>query len=132
MSEEKKTKKTSRKKKTVIAEEVTEETLEQPQPVESEPEEIESPEEIKPAKTKNLSGKRGLGEYLTLDEIKQNFQSKSENGEDVYQKDVLDAVKHLDMTDDELDELLSWFSDEDIELLNDSDEVIIEDDFEED
>lgn len=63
-----------------------------------------------------------LPEYKTLDAIKEELKETYELTHTLEQKDVLDAVEHLDMTDKEYDELLEWFKENDIEI-TDEDEV---------
>lgn len=61
--------------------------------------------------------------YKTLDEVKSDLVKKYEKNDELLQNDVLEAVDHLDLNDDELDELYEWFNSEDIVI---SDDVIDE------
>lgn len=71
------------------------------------------------AKKKKASA---LPEYKTLDAIKEELKESYELTHTLEQKDILDAVEHLDMTDKEYDDLLEWFKENDIEI-NDEDDV---------
>ena len=60
---------------------------------------------------KKTKAKAQLQEYKTLDEIKDELQEAYQVNKVLYQKDIMDAVEHLDMSDADFDELLQWFSD---------------------
>ncbi len=62
-------------------------------------------------------------ELKTLDEIKQELIDKYQDGEDLYQNDIFDAVKHLELEDHEIDDLMRFFQDEGIDILNDDEEI---------
>ena len=61
--------------------------------------------------------------FKTLDDCKQQFRDAYEKEKIIYQKDILDAVKHLKMEDEEIDDLFEWFSTEGISV---SDDIEIE------
>ena len=67
---------------------------------------------------KNTKKKAVLQEYKTLEDIKQEFLDEYKQNDVLYQKDVMDAVEHLAMTDTDFDDLFQWFSDNDIEVKN--------------
>ena len=69
-----------------------------------------------------------LPEYKTLDAIKEELKESYELSHVLEQKDVLDAVEHLDMTDKEYDDLLEWFKDNDIVISDEDDVDILDDD----
>ena len=77
---------------------------------------------------KNTKKKAVLQEYKTLDDIKQEFLDEYKQNDVLYQKDVMDAVEHLAMTDTDFDDLFQWFSDNDIEVKNEDDDVDLMDD----
>ncbi|MCB6567741.1 hypothetical protein LI169_22075, partial [Desulfovibrio desulfuricans] len=60
---------------------------------------------------KNTKKKAVLQEYKTLDDIKQEFLEEYKQNDALYQKDVMDAVEHLAMTDTDFDDLFQWFAD---------------------
>lgn len=62
-----------------------------------------------------------LGTFKTLDECKQQFREIYEKEKVIYQKDILDAVKHLQMDDEQLDDLFEWFNTENISISEDAD-----------
>ena len=72
---------------------------------------------------KNTKKKAVLQEYKTLEDIKQEFLDEYKQNDVLYQKDVMDAVEHLAMTDTDFDDLFQWFSDNDIEVKNEDDDV---------
>ena len=69
-----------------------------------------------------------LPEYKTLDAIKEELKESYELTHVLEQKDVLDAVEHLDMTDKEYDDLLEWFKDNDIVISDEDDVDILDED----
>ena len=56
----------------------------------------------------------------TLDECKEEFKKMYDKNKELYQKDVMEAIKHLAMSDEELDDLFEWFSDNDITISDDA------------
>ncbi len=78
------------------------------------------------------------GQILTLEDVKENFLKQNKDKKDIYQNDVLKAVEHLDLSDNDVDELYDWFNSVGIDILNESDieeEIsvdLIEEDIEED
>lgn len=69
-----------------------------------------------------------LSEFKTLDAIKAELKETYDLTHELEQKDILDAVEHLDMSDKEYDELLEWLSENDIELTDEDEDVTIIDD----
>ncbi len=67
-----------------------------------------------------------MQEYKTLDDIKEDLQESYKINKYLYQKDVMDAVEHLDMSDKDFDELFQWFQDNHIKITDDEDVVIEE------
>lgn len=77
------------------------------------------------AKKKKASA---LPEYKTLDAVKEELKESYELTHTLEQKDILDAVEHLDMTDKEYDDLLEWFKENDIEINDEDDVDLLEED----
>ena len=68
-----------------------------------------------------------LQEYKTLDEIKAEFLEEYKTNQVLYQKDVMEAVEHLDMNDTDFDDLFQWFSDNGIDVKDEDDEELMND-----
>ncbi|MBE6107054.1 MAG: RNA polymerase sigma factor RpoD [Erysipelotrichaceae bacterium] len=60
---------------------------------------------------------------MTLDECKEQFRQTFDKNKELYQKDVMEAIKHLAMSDEELDDLFDWFSSNDIVISDDAVDV---------
>ncbi|MGB4613545.1 MAG: RNA polymerase sigma factor RpoD [Erysipelotrichaceae bacterium] len=69
---------------------------------------------------------------LTLDEVKENLLKQSKSKKDLYEKDIIESTKHLDMTDEEQEDFLMWCNDnldyikdedDDLDDLDDIDDV---------
>ncbi len=79
-------------------------------------------------------------ELKTLDELKEDFRFVYKEDGAIYQKDVMNALERLDMSDDDMELLWEWFSsenivvseDEDIEEMDDEDLIDDADSEEED
>ena len=67
---------------------------------------------------KNSDKKKNLV-VKTLDECKEEFKKSYDKNKELYQKDVMEAIKHLAMSDEELDDLFEWFSANDIVISDD-------------
>ena len=65
----------------------------------------------------------------SLDSIKKRFEKKAKSAGYIDQGDLLDAVSHLDLTDDDFEQLVQYFKDKNIKVENDEDEDIDEEDF---
>lgn len=77
---------------------------------------------------KKINKKATLQVYKSLDDIKKELQDAYKENENLYQKDVMDAVDHLDMSDSEFDDLFQWFTDNKINIKEDEDDVDLLDD----
>ncbi len=64
--------------------------------------------------------------YKTLDELKDDFKALYNAEGKIFQKDILNALEHLDLTDDDMEKLYGWFSQENIVISEDDDIVVIE------
>ncbi len=60
---------------------------------------------------------------MTLDECKELFKQTYDKNKELYQKDVMETIKHLAMSDEELDDLFEWFSANDIIISDDAVDV---------
>lgn len=65
--------------------------------------------------------KAKLGILKTLDEVEQEFLAKGKENGYVIIDDVMTALEHFKMTDDELDEVFNFFKDNGVELKEDQD-----------
>ena len=70
--------------------------------------------------------KKAMHELKTLDEIKVEFKNKYEKDGTLSEKDVMDAIDHLDLTDQDSEDLFQYFLQNGIELKTDSDEIEID------
>lgn len=78
-------------------------------------------------------------ELKTLDELKEEFRRVYVKDGEIYQKDILASLSRLDMTDDDMEALWNWFSEEgmtvseeeDIEALSSEEDMDLEDEEEE-
>ncbi len=89
--------------------------------------EVSSAEEKKIAARKkellNPYKKNGREKELkSLDDFKDSFREYYAIDRQLYQKDVLAALDHLNLSDDDLDDLWEWFSNENIELISEEEE----------
>ncbi|MBQ1446273.1 MAG: hypothetical protein IIZ14_03360, partial [Solobacterium sp.] len=60
-------------------------------------------------------------ELKTLEELKENFREYYLNEGVIYQKDILSALEHLELSDEEMENLYVWFDDEEINISEDED-----------
>ncbi len=67
-------------------------------------------------------------ELKTLEELKEDFRFVYKEDGAIYQKDIMNALERLDMSDDEMEALWEWFSDENIIVSEDEDIEELEDD----
>ena len=69
-----------------------------------------------------------MREIKTLDEVKQDLKAMYEQEGYLYEKDIMNAIEHLELSDEENEALLMWFKENHIEI---SDEDIDDSDMEE-
>ena len=62
-----------------------------------------------------------MSELKTLDEVKQSFLEKGKEKGYISQDDLMAALDHFDLTEDEFDEIFNFFKDNGIELKDDDD-----------
>jgi len=75
-------------------------------------------------------------ELKTLEELKEDYQVVFQKDAVIYQKDIMASLDHLDLSDQDMDDLWNWFSDakikvsedEDIEALDETELDLLEDD----
>lgn len=72
-------------------------------------------------KPKANEGIKSIEEIKSLDEIKQELLESFTINKILYQKDVTDAVDHLDLSDQDTDDLFDWFSQNKIMITDDED-----------
>lgn len=65
--------------------------------------------------------------YKTLDEIKEQFKKDYRKNGKIFQKDIMEALEHLDLDDSDSVDLYNWFNDEKIKITEDEDIEDIED-----
>ncbi len=117
------TKKKTTRKKAVVEETIT---LEETTVVE-EKKEVKEKKTTKNEKVIDSFKTEGKNKaYKTLDELKDDFKSLYQAEGKIFQKDILNALDHLDLTDDDMEKLYSWFSQENIVISEDEDIVVIE------
>lgn len=59
----------------------------------------------------------------TLDEVKEELKHKFELEGNLSQKEVMDSIEHLDLSDSDNDDFFQWFVDNDIDITEDLDEI---------
>ncbi len=71
-----------------------------------------------------------IKELKTLDELKEDYRRVYKNDGVIYQKDIMASLDNLDLSDEDMDGLWDWFSNEGITVSEDEDivEEIAEDD----
>lgn len=76
---------------------------------------------------KAVSMAKGSDEIKTLDTIKQEWLESYQINKVLYQKDVDDAIEHLELSDADTEELLNWFAENKIKI-SDDDDISLQDD----
>ena len=66
--------------------------------------------------------------YNDLDDLKNDLMNLNNQGVDIVQSDVVNALDRFDMSDDEVDEFYDWLSSVKIELIDESEDDDLEDD----
>lgn len=97
----------------------------------SESEEVETTKtSTKAKKTKKKENDKEIDSYKrsgkvkelkNLDELKEDYKAIAKANGSIAQKDVMASLEHLDMSDDDLDELWDWFGNENIQIVEDDD-----------
>lgn len=65
----------------------------------------------------------GVNQYKTIDELKVDFVNFAKEVGYISQKDVFECIEHLDMNEDDLDNLMTWFKESNITIKDDEDVV---------
>ncbi len=98
------------------------------------PEEAEAPRgipELRESEKTEIHAYRMVGrrkEFKSLDELKEDFRTVYKNDGEIYQKDIMSALEHLDMDEQDLEDLWNWFADENISISEDEDVEAMDDD----
>ncbi len=71
----------------------------------------------------------GRRELKTLDELKLDFIDVYRKDGEIIQSDIMASLEHLDMDEQDLEDLWNWFADENIEIsVDDAEEALSDDD----
>ena len=74
---------------------------------------------VKTAKKSSLGLKK---KYNDLEDLKTDLEELNKQGVDIVQADVVSALDHFDMSDDEIDQFYDWLSSVNIDLIDESDQ----------
>lgn len=92
-------------------------------------------------KEAGISSIKGTGKsasYKTLDDLKEDYLRIYQEKGELLQKDVMASLEHLDLSDDEVDDLWDWLnekkvevtSEEELEVINDDEDLVSDDEAE--
>ena len=108
---------TSKKKKGVVTEEKTPKKTKEVK--EKKTKVKNNKKDTKEIDTYKRSGK--VKELKNLDELKEDYKEIAKKSGSIAQKDIMASLEHLDMSDDDMDELWDWFNTENIQIVEDDD-----------
>ena len=74
--------------------------------------------------------KKEMEEFEPLDEIKERLVKKGQEEGSLNQEDIFDSVAHLDLSDDEMNDLINYFASKKIKIETDEDEPLDDDNIE--
>ncbi len=74
-----------------------------------------------PLKIETSVGKGKNRQIKTLDDLKEDYKKIYSDEKVIFQKTVLDSLEHLDLEDNDVEELYEWFKTENIEISDDDD-----------
>ncbi len=74
--------------------------------------------------------KKEMEEFETLDEIKERLVKKGQEEGSLNQEDIFDSVARLDLSDDEMNDLINYFASKKINIETDEDEPLDDDNIE--
>ena len=74
---------------------------------------------VKTAKKSSLGLKK---KYNDLEDLKADLEELNKQGVDIVQADVVSALDHFEMSDDEIDQFYDWLSSVNIDLIDESDQ----------
>ena len=110
---------TSKKTKGVVTEEKTPKKTKEVKEKKTKVKEKNNKKDTKEIETYKRSGK--VKELKNLDELKEDYKGIAKKNGSIAQKDVMASLEHLDMSDDDMDELWDWFNAENIQIVEDDD-----------
>lgn len=110
---------TSKKKKGVATEEKTPKKTKEVKEKKTKVKEKNNKKDTKEIETYKRSGK--VKELKNLDELKEDYKGIAKKNGSIAQKEVMASLEHLDMSDDDMDELWDWFNAENIQIVEDDD-----------
>ena len=110
---------TSKKAKGVVTEEKTPKKTKEVKEKKTKVKEKNNKKDTKEIETYKRSGK--VKELKNLDELKEDYKGIAKKNGSIAQKDVMASLEHLDMSDDDMDELWDWFNAENIQIVEDED-----------
>lgn len=108
---------TSKKTKGVVTEEKTPKKTKEVK--EKKTKVKDNKKDTKEIDTYKRSGK--VKELKNLDELKEDYKEIAKKSGSIAQKDIMASLEHLDMSDDDMDELWDWFNTENIQIVEDDD-----------
>lgn len=108
---------TSKKTKGVVTEEKTPKKTKEVK--EKKTKVKDNKKDTKEIDTYKRSGK--VKELKNLDELKEDYKEIAKKSGSIAQKDIMASLEHLDMSDDDMDELWDWFNTENIQIAEDDD-----------
>ena len=97
------------------------EELEEIEELEDEEEELEDDSPVE------ISDDDANDKLETFDQIKKRLEKEGKKTGSLYQADVFDATAHLDLSDDDIENLLSYFKSKKIEIISDEAEDDLDD-----
>ncbi|MBR3693867.1 MAG: RNA polymerase sigma factor RpoD, partial [Erysipelotrichales bacterium] len=65
--------------------------------------------------------------YKTLDDLKGEFKELAKKDGFIPQKDIFASIEHLELNEDELDDLMVWFRNENIKIVDELEPGMIDD-----
>ena len=108
---------TSKKTKGVVTEEKTPKKTKEVK--EKKTKVKDNKKDTKEIDTYKRSGK--VKELKNLDELKEDYKEIAKKSGSIAQKDIMASLEHLDMSDDDMDELWDWFNTENVQIVEDDD-----------
>lgn len=81
----------------------------------------EEPKKTNKTKIDPFKGLGKLKQLKSLEELKEDYKNVYAKEEVIFQKDILDSLDKLEISDSELEELYDWFNEEDIVISEDED-----------
>ena len=82
-------------------------------------EELDEEEEILDDSPVDISDDDANDKIETLDQVKKRLEKQGKKDGSLYQTDIFDATSHLDLSDDDIESLLTYFKSKKIEIISD-------------